>query len=69
MRSLLEIIASGSLQSIEDLDVFLKNTLKYTLCTRAQCPNCVSHMDFNKALFGDRLDLSQKEKKRIFDKF
>jgi hypothetical protein len=32
MKSLLEIISSATIQTMADLDVFIKNTLKYNLC-------------------------------------
>lgn len=37
MRSLLEIIASGVVQSFSQLRIFLEQTLKYTLQTKQRC--------------------------------
>jgi hypothetical protein len=63
MRSLLEIIASGSISSLQDLDFFIRNTLKYTLCNNEVCVNCMRNAEFNKELFGE------KAQKRVYDKF
>ena len=40
MRSILEIIASGLVECLSDIDFFLKNTLKYTLMTKEECSKC-----------------------------
>ena len=61
MRSLLEIIASGSISSLFDLDFFIKNTLKYTLCNNETCANCFKNFEFNEELF------SEKAQKRVYD--
>ena len=37
MRSLLDIIASGSITTMNDISEYLKNTLKYVLCVKNDC--------------------------------
>jgi replicative superfamily II helicase len=37
MRSLLVIIASGSITTMVDVGEYLKNTLKYVLCVKSEC--------------------------------
>ena len=77
MRSLLEFIASGSIQSIRDLDVYLKNTLKYALCTKDECVHCFKNSEFDNILFGRNYyrnhhpneEITEKQKKKIYDQF
>jgi DNA polymerase theta len=45
MRALLDIIASGSITSMPDISCYLRNTLKYVLCTRNECLSCCSTID------------------------
>ena len=69
MRSLLDIIASGSISSLSDIACYLENTLKYTLCTQDECLQCYKNIDFNKHLFSAQEGKSVEFKTDIFTKF
>ena len=51
MRSLLEVISSGSISTFKDLKCYLSNTLKYTLCSIDSCSSCYKSQECNQALF------------------
>ena len=53
MRSLLDVVASGSSPSMYDLAYFLNNTLKSVLCTKDKCVYCEGKLEHNQALFSN----------------
>jgi len=52
MRALLEVIASGVVESFLHIRVFIESTLKYTLCYKQRCHYCLPSQAFNDLLFG-----------------
>jgi hypothetical protein len=54
MRSLLEIISSNAVQSFHQLEIFLKQTLKYTLQTKQRCELCKRSFEGNQSLFSEK---------------
>ena len=67
MRSILEIIASGSIQNLFQLSSFVKQTLKFVLCNNQVCTNCFKVAEDNDVLFSQP-DGSDSQK-RVFDQY